>query len=302
MFGTERANGGHKIIIRHVETLRDLGFDALAYLPDGSEEPRWFEHNATFQVGGSFEADDIFVVPEDARDLLKQLSTQPQRKFVFCQNPFYAAALGLGQLSPEERSSYREFIACGYHPASWLAKFFPGASVSIIPAFADERRFAPSAKARLITCTPRKRELELRCIQFMFHRLYPHSSNWQWAVLRSVPEDAVAQTFARASVFLSLNRFEGTPITSLEAMKSGCVVAGFTGLGGREYSTSANGFWVDEDDCEACARALVDAARIVDANGPGRKLMALAAERTADTYSYSNFRAALSEFWRARTN
>jgi len=39
-------------------------------------------------------------------------------------------------------------------------------------------------------------------------------------------------------------------------MACGCVVAGFTGFGAREFATTQNGFWAEEDDCLECAGQL----------------------------------------------
>jgi hypothetical protein len=301
LIGTRGATGGHKMILRHVEALVQIGFDAVAYVAKGEPEPRWFQHSAPIVNGGVLNDDDILVIPEDAISILKGMARSLHKKIVFCQNHFYAAAIGIGHLSKEELKGYRDFIACGYSSATWLAKFFPGSSVNIIPAFADERSFQPAEKQPVIAFTPRKRPMEARCVQFMFNRLYQGTTKWRWAALQSVTEAAVADMFGTASVFLSLNRFEGCGITSLEAMKAGCVVAGFTGLGGREYATTANGFWVEEDDCEACTFALLEAVKLVEAAGDGLRLVKKAAMKTADDWSHVRFVAALESFWRTRS-
>jgi Glycosyl transferases group 1 len=299
LIGTRGATGGHKIAIRHVEALVRFGLDAVAYIPKGEPEPNWFPHDAPLDMGGRLDRGDVLVIPEDALSVLKQLAFSPQRKLVFCQNHFYAAASGIGRLSPEEQANYREFIACGHTTAAWLSRFFPQASVEIIPAFADERRFKPEAKLDIIAFAPRKRQLEARAIQSMYNQLNPSDRIWKWQPLQSATEEMMGRTLGNASVFLSLNRLEGLGMTSLEAMRAGCVVAGFTGLGGREYATTANGIWVEEDDCEACAHALVKATRLVEAGGPGLRLVKEAAMNTASAFSYSQFLVALEKFWRA---
>ena len=101
-----------------------------------------------------------------------------------------------------------------------------------------------------------------------------------------------------ASVFLSLARMEALSITTLEAMASGCLVAGFTGIGPREYTSSVNGFWADEDDCEAAAQALVRALALAEQGGGAAAIMRHAATATAAQWTHAAFVEALSGFWR----
>jgi glycosyltransferase involved in cell wall biosynthesis len=104
----------------------------------------------------------------------------------------------------------------------------------------------------------------------------------------------------RASVFLSLNRFEGMSLTVVEAMAAQCLVAGFTGLGPREYTSPINGLWVEEEDCEACARALVEAVVMAEQNSGPAALMRHAAAVTAEQWSHARFTRALETFWRGQ--
>ena len=65
-----------------------------------------------------------------------------------------------------------------------------------------------------------------------------------------------AAAMGEAGVFLSLGRLESLGLTPLEAMACGCIVAGFTGIGGQEYASPANGFWAAEDDFPSCIKQL----------------------------------------------
>jgi glycosyltransferase involved in cell wall biosynthesis len=90
---------------------------------------------------------------------------------------------------------------------------------------------------------------------------------------------------------------EAVGMTPLEAMASGCMVAGFTGIGGRDFATPENGFWVDEDDVEACADAMAQAADVVATGGVAAARRLDAGHETAARWSYANFRVALEEVW-----
>jgi hypothetical protein len=298
VFSPRILNGGNKVTFRHVEALTALGFDAVVRIVGGGTGPTWFRHAARMEDDSTpLRDDDILVLPEDNADALRRYAGLPNRKLVFCQNPYYAAA-GLGAVDPATADAYRSFIACSQGVGAWISRFFDYDRISVVPGFADERLFAPAAKSAVIACIPRKRPMEARAIHHMFTRLYAGPTPWRWTLLEDVTEAEVAGAMAGAAVFLSLNRFEGMALTTVEAMASSCLVAGFTGLGPREYATSINGFWVEEDDCEACARALVRACVLADENAGGAELMRHAARATAHQWSYAAFVRALEDFWR----
>ena len=297
---TQAPRGGHKVSLRHVETLNELGFDAVARLAADRPLPSWIEHRASIESGGELRDDDVIVLPEDATALLKHYARAPQRKVVFCQNHFSAAAQGLALLTRDEAAAYRDYMACSRTVALWLSRFMGHDGVQVVPAFADERRFRPTDKELAIACTPGKRPFEFAAIRTMVSRLYPGPNRWRWDAHQSVSEAEIAQSFGRASLFLSLSRLEGLGMTTLEAMASGCVPIGFAGVGGREYATPTNGFWVDEDDLENCAAALVRAMALVDLQSAAIAQLRAAAEDTAARYSHAAFVVALRDFWSTR--
>lgn len=297
VLGTATPRGGHKVAIRHVEALRSLGFEAVAWMPEGAPVPSWLDHSAVMQIGGEFQKDDIIVFPEDATGAMGHFAETPHQRVVFCQNHFYAASQGIGLLPPDEIHRYRDYIACSQTAANWLARFMPHRSIEVVPAFADERIFKPASKTLSIACSPAKRPLEFRAIQTMLRRLYTGSSVWRWAVIKDKPEAEVADLLGQASIFLSLSRMEGLGITTLEAMASGCLVVGFTGIGGLEYASPINGLWVGEDDVVACAESLSRAMELVDMKQPVAEQMRSAARETAAGYSYALFLQRLEAYW-----
>ncbi len=297
---TQAPRGGHKVSLRHVEALNELGFNSVARLPPDRTMPAWIQHSASVEIGGDLRDDDILVLPEDATALLKRYAGAPQRKVVFCQNHFSAAAQGLGRLTPDEAGAYRDYMACSRTVALWLSRFMPHDAVEVVPAFADERRFQPADKELAIACTPSKRPFEFAAIRTMVSRLYPGPNRWRWDALQAASEVEVASSFGHASVFLSLSRLEGLGMTTLEAMASGCVPIGFAGIGGREYASPTNGLWADEDDLEACADALIRAMALVDRSSNSITQMRMAAEETASRYSHAAFVEALRGFWSTR--
>lgn len=290
--------GGNRATCRHAQALAQMGYDAVVRIPNDKSPPRWFAHDAPIDAwAGPPAPDEILIISEDATPVLAACATLPNRKVIHCKNPYFAAAGALAALPPEVRGAYRHFIACSDLVAAWLARYFDHDVVGTVPSWVDGRVFRPREKARVIACMPRKRTLEAAAIRGMFERLNT-APGWTWDLIDGRPERETAEALGRAAVYLSLARFEGMSTSILEGMSSGCIVAGFTGIGAREYATPLNGLWVEEDDCEAAARALVRAVEIVEADGAEAALMRAAGRRTAAAWSEPAFLAALERFWR----
>jgi glycosyltransferase involved in cell wall biosynthesis len=293
--------GGVKMIFRHVEALCALGFDAVVRRPAEVAPAAWFDHRAPVEDGSApLGRDDILVLPEDSPEALKQGAALPNRKVVFCQDPYALASQGLAAVPAELKPQYRTFMACGVSAGGLIARYFDYDLISVVPGFADERVFAPKPKEQIIACSPRRRRVEQATIRYMFERLHPNAADWCWELLETRSEAEVADVMGRASVFLSLAKMEALSLTTLEAMASECLLAGFTGIGAREFATSVNGIWVDEDDCEAAAHALVRAVVLAERGDGAAALMRHAAAQTAAQWSHAAFVQALAGFWRDR--
>ena len=290
--------GGHKMILRHVETLRDLGFNAVCYIGTGSKVPGWFDHDAPLELGTPVRPDDIVVLPDDAPVSIKTVLDARLRGLIITQNPYNFAVASFDIVDQFPPSRFPHFIAVGERLAATVRRVYPSAEVSVVPCFADERIFRPAAaKSFTIVSAPRKRPLEAKVIYQMFRRMHPEHSDLNWSPQEGVTETQMAEQLASSSLFLSLSRLESVGMTPLEAMASGCVCAGFAGVGGLEYATEENGFWVPDDDCEAAADAVARAAALVKSGGEPLRRHLASARETAQAWSYARFRTALERVW-----
>jgi hypothetical protein len=137
-------------------------------------------------------------------------------------------------------------------PAESVAAFCrrrcPGTNIHVVPYALDSQLFQPRPPKRLqIAYAPRKRPLEAAFIRDLFGAANPSLAAIPWVPLAKLAENEVARILGASALYLSLCRFEALPLSALEALACGCVVAGFTGFGGRDYAISGNGFWAAED-------------------------------------------------------
>lgn len=291
-------NGGIKHIFRMAEALCALGYEACVF-EQNEQRPEWFISTAPLVGQGIFQPDahQVYVLPEDQPHILESFKSFPQRKIIYSQNHFYGA-LGLGAAS-----SYADYgithILCSSQTIYEHTRLrHPSIKSYVIPCSVDPQLFRPVAnKEKIITYMPRKRMVEATYIRDMFRFAFPQFHDWIWQELSGLGEAAVAQAMSKAKVFLSLSRLEGFGLTPLEAMASGCVVAGFTGIGGREYATSENGYWADEDDFPSCVEQLAQAVSCSMASSLEQTAYFQAAQKTLISYTPDKFKQAIQAVW-----
>lgn len=291
------ATGGQKVILRHVEALVELGFNAVCLADESRPPPRWLEHRAPIISSRLMEPDDILVVPDDGAPALGMAAQRDQRSVILCQSSVIHLALGGLATLAQHADRLSTFISIGPRHSEVLRRLFPAAAIETVPCFVDERLFRPGAKQFTGAFVPRKRPEEAQAIRLLSRLLHPATAEMGWVRLENATEAQVAGGFASSSVHLSLSRRESFGLTTLEALASGCVCAGFTGIGGREYANADNGFWVEEEDCVAAADALAQAISLVRQGGPQLRRYVDAALATAQEWSYARFRQDLEAAW-----
>jgi hypothetical protein len=297
-FPTGEVAGGQKMILRHVETLRDLGFEAVFWRGESNVMPEWMAHSAPVEVATPFRPDDLLVLPSDAPNAIRQTARLPNSVVVFCQNQYSFATIGLEAVDRLGDRRPLTFMTPGRLCGEAVQRLYPAAAIEVVPCFVDERIFRRGeAAGPAVAYSPRKRRMEAQGIRGFLGKLRPEHAGLAWTRIENAHETEVARLLAASGLFLSLSRFESVGMTPLEAMASGCVCAGFTGLGGREYASEANGFWAPEDDLEAAAEALGRAADLALGGGAALAAYREAAAATARQWSYANFRLALEETW-----
>ncbi len=292
-------NGGIKHIFRMAEALIELGFDSAVFEQNG-ERPRWFASTAPVVGQGIFSAssDHVYVLPEDQPHILADFARFPQRKVIYSQNHFYGA-LGIGAAESYADYGVTDILCSSRTIFEHCRMRHPALRAHFIPCAVDKAYFKPAAaKRNIIAFMPRKRPVEAAFLHDMFRFTYPEHRSWQWMGIDNVSEAEAARLMGEARVFLSLSRLEGFGLTPMEAMAAGCVVAGFTGIGGREYASPDNGFWADEDDFPACLASLAEAASLsLVTDAPLEKYKAACAKALA-LYSPETFKSAIGKAWK----
>jgi hypothetical protein len=295
----DRPVGGVRTIFRHVEELRGMGFDAYVVSNDTNEPPTWFETTApilSMKPTLGIMADDVFVYPEVGASFLEATAKLTRRRVVFVQNQD-GLFEGIKDYPNWEAAGVEHALYCSRYVAGIAERMFRFKSSQVVRCVVDRAKFKPGPKRSRVVTMPRKRQRDLPVIRQAFEHMWPQYTRLPWFTLHGVGEDVVASHMSEAAVFLSLSWREGLGLPPLEAMASGALVAGFTGLGGREYASQDNGLWVAEDDLFAAADAVGQALRLTLEEPDKAAAMRQAGFATADHYSAEGMRQDLRSFW-----
>lgn len=84
--------------------------------------------------------------------------------------------------------------------------------------------------------------------------------DWTFVSIENKSETEVARIMMESYIYLSLNQTEGFGLPPVEAMSCGCVVIGYTGLGGDEYFDPNYSFPVADRNIIAFAKVIEEVA------------------------------------------
>lgn len=290
--------GGQHVNVAHVVALRELGLRAyLLYIPSGKEVER-FACGAPVVLWrnrlGLGEA-DVVVVPEAWPNVVRAIARMPCKKIIHCQNPFYVFH-SFADVAAIESLGYREVLSCSGFTTDMLRRFGYAPPVHTVrPALAAEFSTMGCKKTLQIAYMPRKREIETVFVRGLFKSLYPQYRDIAWVAIKDMNHAECAQVMRESAVFASFSFIEGLGLPPLEAMASGCMVAGFEGQGGADYSRPDNGFWANEGDYFGFAHQLAKA--IAASQNPARIQAEM--DQTLQNYTPSSFKQALKVAWQA---
>jgi len=300
-----RPVGGVRVIYRHVEILRNAGFDAYVVHRTPGLRLDWFQSSApVLYATGQFavSTSDWLVMPEDHRDMLQAFANFPGRKVLFCQNHWYVFN-GI-----DSDQSWADFgisdVIVSSKPIRDFARRVMRVDPTLIPLSIDPAVFHGMSDARplQVAVMPRKGGQHMRFIRGAMLHLEPTLSDVPWVEIHGCNEGQVAALLRQSPFFLSTGFHEGFGLPPVEAMACGAIPVGFTGGGGGDYATAENGFWVADEDtitlAETLARLLV-AYRSNPQDAKWRRLQD-AGFATARSYSPDSEASALTGFWSNR--
>jgi hypothetical protein len=108
-----------------------------------------------------------------------------------------------------------------------------------------------------IALMPRKRREEARILASLIKR-HPDLVGVPLVVIDQLPDEAAHRLIRESLIFLSLSQREGFGLPPAEAMATGSLVIGYTGVGGEEFFTEETGFPIPDGDIVAFVEQVAD--------------------------------------------
>ena len=265
-------SGGVKTLYRHVERLAEMGFDAWIVHQRQPFRVTWHGHDAPtlwLSERPQFAPQDILVIPEVMPQVMQQTARFAGERFVIALSwsPTY-----WNLPSGQTWRSYgiRRVITKSPLIQRYL-RWSMGIEATLISEYVNRERYhyAAGAKRPKITYLTRK-ERSAAWLQSVLCGKGRPFTDFEWMPLRELSEDEYARHLREATVYITTNMQEGMNTSVLEAMACGCLVVGYSGVGGGVYmkneGTAQNCILVENGNVPALGERLETVLRQLSAD------------------------------------
>ena len=230
-------SGGIKTLYRHVQRLAGMGFDAWIVHQQRPFLVTWHGYEAPalwLSERPQFAPQDVLVIPEVMPQIMQQTASFAGERIVIALSwsPTY------WNLPPGQTwSSYgiKNIITKSPLIQRYL-RWSMGIEATLISEYVNCERycFTPEAKRPKVSYLTRK-DRSAGWLQSVLCAKGGPFSDLEWMPLRELSEDEYARHLRETSVYVTTNMQEGMNTSVLEAMACGCLVVGYSGIGGGVY-------------------------------------------------------------------
>jgi glycosyltransferase involved in cell wall biosynthesis len=234
-------SGGVKTLYRHVHRLCQLGFDAAIVHQKAGFTLNWHDYQVPvswLEHRPQFQRDDAWVIPEVMVEFVRQTQSFGGKRvvIVLSWSPAY------NRLPPGKR--WQDFGIQQVLTKSPMMQAYLEWSMEIratlIHEYVDQRLYVhqPALKINKVAYLTRK-DASGDWLRGILVRKHPQLATFTWQPLRELNEATYAHHLRTASIYLATTLQEGMHVSVLEAMAAGCLVVGYSGIGGADYMVGA---------------------------------------------------------------
>ncbi len=230
-------SGGIKTLYRHVARLNETGFDAWIVHQKRPFRAVWHGIEAPtlwLSERPQFTPQDILVIPEVMAQVMKQTARFSGERVVIALSwsPTYWnlppgetwAAYGVKRVITKS-PLIQNYVRWSMGIEAALIKEY------VTPAHYFYRQDAKRPKICFLT----RKERSAAWLQQVLAAKGEPFTRFEWQPLREMNEDEYARHLREATVYVTTNMQEGMNTSVLEAMACGCLVVGYSGVGGSVY-------------------------------------------------------------------
>ena len=230
-------SGGIKTLYRHVQCLAAMGFDAWIVHQQRPFRVTWHGYEAPvlwLSERPKLSPQDVLVIPEVMRQIMQQTANFAGERIVIALSwsPTYWN-LPLGQ-------TWRQFGITRVITKSPLIQQYLRWSMEIdatlISEYVDRERYRfPEEPKHPKICYLTRKDRSAAWLHGVLCAKGRPFDSFEWTPLRGLSEDEYARNLREATVYVTTNLQEGMNTSVLEAMACGCLVVGYSGIGGSVY-------------------------------------------------------------------
>ncbi|MCZ0940595.1 MAG: glycosyltransferase [Caldilineaceae bacterium] len=255
-------SGGIKTLYRHVTRLVEMGFDAWIVHQKHPFRATWHGYEAPtlwLSERPSFTPEDVLVIPEVMHQVMQQTARFSGERVVIALSwsPTYWnlpagqtwASFGIRRVMTKSPVIQEYLRWCMGLEATLISEF-------VTP----ERYYYKQATKRPKICYLTRKDRSAAWLQQVLQAKGAPFTSFEWMPLRELSEDEYARHLREATVYVTTNMQEGMNSSVLEAMACGCLVVGFSGIGGgafmRPEGSGQNCILVENGNVPALGRKL----------------------------------------------
>ncbi len=282
-------SGGIKTLYRHAQRLVELGFDAWIVHQKRPFRVTWHGYEAPtlwLSERPQFRSQDILVIPEVMPQIMQQTARFAGERIVIALSwsPTYWN-LPSGQ---DWRTYGIERVLTKSPLIQSYLRWSMDIEATLISEYVNEERYryTPESK-RPKVCYLTRKERSAAWLHSLLCAKGKPFTEFEWMPLRELSEDEYARQLREATVYVSTNMQEGMNTSVLEAMACGCVVAGYSGIGGFYMDGAGeerNCILVENGNLPALGEQLEDALRRLSADPAAFASVVRNGLRTAGAY------------------
>lgn len=272
----EKPSGGVKLTYDHVKCMNENGFNAKVIHQKSGFIPEWLKDYYPQNEDGTFEnipimyldddklpisMEDFFFIPEGFPQLMENLAKQkaPCKKVAFCQNWYYVLnALPAGVFW--DSYDIYDCMSVSQSQTDYLKMIMPFLNVKNVVGHIPDDFSKPEKetdkKLQIAFIPSRDGGTKSYNVIKTFYALFPYFRFIKFQEIRGLEKEVYAELLKDSAFYVHFDEYSSWGTAPIEAYKSGCLVAGWDGVGGREYMNTDNTWIVPNGDIMRLALAI----------------------------------------------
>ena len=251
----DKPSGGVGLTYDHVKVLNENGFTAKVLHTKQDFVPEWLGDRAENVPVVYLEEDklelrmqDFIFIPEGFPQVMDNLHKQRAacKKIVFCQNWYNV----LNSLQPGQfwnQFGIGECMSVSNVQTEYLKAIMPFLKFKQVVGSIDAETFHPPEriedKKPVVSFVNNRDPLKAHNVIKTFYAIFPHFRWIQFNELKDLSNEEYAEAIRESAFYIHFDEVSSWGTAPIEAYLSKTLVAGWDGIGGKEYMTD-NNIWL----------------------------------------------------------